>query len=262
MLSSDGKKITVESNDGLPILLLVEDNSDMSNYIYSILKNEYQVHIAENGKQGLDLALNIIPDLIISDIMMPVMDGYEFCRAIKINIATSHIPVMLLSAKSSTESRIAGLETEADVYMSKPFNPLELQLQVRNIYNQHQKTKDKYISSDSLIPDETNSNSMEQKFLSKLSELMEDNYRDPEYSVELLSTDIGLSRSQLHRKLIALTNISASKFIRTYRLKIAMKKIKAKSGNISEIAYDVGFNNVSYFNKCFLEHFGKRPGDI
>ena len=234
----------------------------MSNYIYSILKSEYQVHIADNGKRGLDLALNIIPDIIISDVMMPVMDGYELCRALKTNIATSHIPVMLLSAKSSTESRIAGLETEADVYMSKPFNRLELELQVRNIYNQHQKIKDKYISSDSLIPDESNSNSMEQQFLLKLSELMEANYRDPEYSVELLSVDIGLSRSQLHRKLTALTSVSASKFIRIYRLKKAMKMLKAKSGIISEIAYDVGFNNVSYFNKCFLEHFGERPGDV
>lgn len=262
LLSIDDNNVEEEVNNDLPILLLVEDNSDLTDYIQSLLSDDYQILKAENGKIGLELALKEIPDLIISDIMMPVMDGYELCKAIKTNIATSHIPVMLLSAKSSTESRIMGLETEADVYMSKPFNPLELQLQVRNIYNQHEKIKGKYSSSDSLIPAEGVANSMEQQFLQKLTDLMEGNHRDVEYSVDRLSKDIGLSRSQLHRKLSALTNESASKFIRTYRLKKAMILLKAKSGNISEIAYDVGFNSASYFNKCFLEQFGKRPGEV
>lgn len=249
------------SIEDLPLLLLVEDSVDLSNYIHSLFSNEYRIHIAENGKIGLDLALSIVPDVIISDIMMPIMDGYELCKALKTNIATSHIPVMLLSAKSSTESRITGLETEADVYMTKPFNPLELQLQVRNIYKQHQKIKKKYLHSESLIPDDSSSNSIEQKFIMKLSDLMEEKHKDPEYSVEQLSSDIGLSRSQLHRKLRALTDTSTSKFIRVYRLKKAMLLLKQNSASISEIAYDVGFNNVSYFNKCFLETYGIRPGE-
>ena len=262
LLSVDDNNEETEVDNDLPILLLVEDNSDLTLYIESLLSDDYQILKAENGEIGLNLALKEIPDLIISDIMMPVMDGYELCKSIKTNIATSHIPVLLLSAKSSTESRIMGLETEADVYMSKPFNPLELQLQVRNIFKQHQKVKDKYNGSESLMPEESTSNSVEQQFIQKLSDLMKENYRDPDYSVELLSSDIGLSRSQLHRKLSALTNESASKFIRSYRLKKSMLLLQAKSGNISEIAYDVGFNSASYFNKCFLEQFGKRPGDV
>jgi DNA-binding response OmpR family regulator len=262
LLSKEDDNLEIEELSDLPLLLLVEDNSDLTQYIQTLFKDDYQILIAENGKVGLDIALKEVPDLIISDIMMPEMDGYALCKAVKTNIVTSHIPVMLLSAKSSTESRILGLETEADVYMSKPFNPLELQLQVRNIFNQHQKVREKYAKSDSLIPEEIVSNSMEQQFIQKLSDRMEENFRNPDYSVEGLSKDIGLSRSQLHRKLSALTNESASKFIRSYRLKKAMKMLVTSSGNISEIAYDVGFNSVSYFNKCFLAQFERRPGDV
>ena len=242
-------------------ILVVDDSESIRELISSNLTDAgYNVIKAVNGQDGLD-KLNTDIKLIVTDLNMPIMDGYELCKALKTSIVTSHIPVMLLSAKNSTESRIAGLETEADIYMSKPFNPLELQLQIRNIFNQHQKLKEKYISSESLIPEEAGSNSMEHQFLIKLSDLMEVNHQNPEYSVEKLSNDIGLSRSQLHRKLQALTNDSASKFIRTYRLKKALTKLKEKSASISEIAYDVGFNNVSYFNKCFLETFGYRPGE-
>jgi signal transduction histidine kinase/DNA-binding response OmpR family regulator len=261
MLSLDTIDRVENMSDTLPLLLLVEDNADLSHYIQSLFLNEYQVHIAENGEKGLELALSLVPDLIISDIMMPVMDGYELCKSLKTNIVTSHIPVMLLSAKSSVESRITGLETEADVYMSKPFNPKELQLQVRNIFKQQQKLKAKFLQSEVLIPDELSSNSVEQQFITKLSKLMEEKHQDPTYSVEQLSADIGLSRSQLHRKLQAIANTSASRFIRIYRLKKAMKLLKEKSASISEIAYDVGFNSVSYFNKCFLETFGHTPGE-
>jgi len=247
----------------LPLILLIEDNEDVRNYIYSILTETCQVLFANNGLEGRDKAFDIIPDLIISDVMMPIMDGFELCAAVKSDIRTAHIPVILLTAKSSAESRIKGLEQEADVYMSKPFNPLELELQVRNLLNLQERQRDRYKTSNELtIPLSIDCNSMEQKFLSKLEEVMASNYKDQEFTSELLGSELAISRSQLHRKLKAISGESASKFIRIYRLKIAYKLISDQTGSISQIAYEVGFNNVSYFNKCFKETFGIQPSEL
>lgn len=254
---------TLEPNTKLPLILLVEDNPDVLTYIRSILSDSYQLILAQNGKEGLEKGLEYIPDLIISDVMMPVMDGFELCTAIKSDIKTAHIPLILLTAKSSSQSRIRGLEHEADVYMSKPFNPNELELQVRNLLRLRERLREKYRTDASqIIPISVENNSMETRFLEKLAEVMASNYENPEFSAELMSSSMAMSRSQLHRKITTLTGQSTTKFIRTYRLKIAHQLIASNAGTISEIAYRVGFNNVSYFNKCFKEFFAQLPTEI
>lgn len=252
---------TEDEANALPILLLVEDNEDVRAYVLSIFEKEYQILVAENGEVGVDLAFEHIPDVIVSDVMMPVMDGFEMCGLLKRDMRTSHIPLLLLTAKNAPESRILGLEIEADVYMSKPFHPKELRLQVRNMLKLHQNLRDKYQNTETLIPTSDKPESMEEQFLNRLSEAMEKNYTDSEFKVEDLCAEMALSRSQLHRKLKALIGESTTRFMRTFRLKKAKALVDNHSGTISEIAYGVGFNNVSYFNKCFLEQFGTTPSE-
>ncbi|MFZ6050408.1 ATP-binding protein [Halocola ammonii] len=246
----------------LPQLLLVEDNKDVRDYVKSILAADYQIEEAENGKIGLELALEIIPDLVISDVMMPEMDGYELSETLKKDERTSHIPVILLTAKASAESRIAGLETEADIYLSKPFVPQELKLSAKNLITSRKKLREKYSKGLKFEPSEVAINSVDEQFLSRLIKVIEANFAKPEFTVEKLSSEIGMSRSQLHRKLQALTNESASNFIRSFRLQRAHQLLEKKAGTISEVCYRVGFNSHSYFTKCFLEEFGYKPSEI
>lgn len=251
-----------EASSQKPLLLLVEDHADVRKYIHSILDSEYTIIHAENGKTGQEKAFETIPDLIVSDVMMPFMNGFDLCQSLKSDIRTSHIPFVLLTAKSSAESRIQGLETQADCYLEKPFNPKELQLQIRNLTALHHNLKAKYQEANLLIPAGVNLNSAENRFIEKLTKIMEEQYANSDFNVQEFSREIGLSRSQLHRKLIAITGESPSQFIRSYRLKIAEKMLIAKTGAVSEIAYNVGFNSVSYFNRCFSEKFGKKPSNV
>ncbi len=252
------EEISKEEID-VPIVLLTEDNADVRTYIESILGDTYHMMLAPDGRDGLAKAIEYIPDLVISDVMMPEMDGYELCAALKSDIRTAHIPIILLTAKASIESRVKGLEMQADSYISKPFNPKELELQVKNLLNLKSRLREQYILDTQLIPEPADTNSMEQVFLEKLGDIMEKNYQNSEFTAELLGKEIGISRSQLHRKLKALVGESTTGFIRTYRLKIARKRIENKTGTISEIAYQVGFNSISYFNKCFREKYGLTP---
>lgn len=245
-----------------PIIVLIEDNEDVRNYIRSILRDKYTIKEAPNGEAGIDLATSVIPDLIISDVMMPRMDGYETCRRLKKDIKTSHIPVILLTAKSSLHSRLLGLETEADLYLNKPFVPQELLLCIHNLIESRRKLREKYNRQLVLKPSEISINSTDEQFLQRLLNVVEANYQDENFSVEQLSVEIGMSRSQLHRKLQALTNESASQFIRTFRLQRAMEMLKKSHGTISEIAYKVGFSSPPYFNKCFSEQYGCTPSSV
>lgn len=257
-----GKDINEVLDEERPVLLIVDDNEDVCAYLISLFEDDYHIVTAVNGELGLDKALETIPDVIVSDVMMPVMDGFEMCGHIKKDMRTSHIPLILLTAKNAPESRITGLEIEADVYMSKPFHPKELRLQVRNLLKLHQNIRDRYQASDALVPVVDNPESMEQRFLNKLSEAMDEHYADSEFKVDDLSKAMSLSRSQLHRKLKSVTDETTTEFMRTFRLKKAKELLLARTGIVSEIAYQVGFNNVSYFNKCFLEKFGVRPGEM
>jgi signal transduction histidine kinase/DNA-binding response OmpR family regulator len=245
-----------------PIILLIDDNEDVRNYIKSILLPQYILFEAVNGEEGVRQAFTFIPDLIISDVMMPIMNGYDVCRMVKKDERTSHIPVILLTAKASINSRLTGLETEADMYLNKPFVPKELLLSIANLIQSRKKLRDRYNRQVILKPVDIAINSMDELFLQRLMKILEENYEDENFSVEQLSKEIGMSRSQLHRKLHALTNESTSQFIRSFRLQRAMEFLKKNSGSISEIAFKVGFSNPSYFNKVFLQHYGCTPSSV
>lgn len=244
------------------LILLMDDNEDVRSYIKSILGDQYILFEAPNGEEGLRMARAFIPDLILSDVMMPVMDGYETCKRLKKDEKTSHIPVILLTARASVNSRLEGLETEADLYLSKPFVPQELLLCIQNLIQSRRKLRERYNRQLVLKPVDISINSTDELFLQRLMKILEANYGDEEFSVEQLSVEIGMSRSQLHRKLQALTNESASQFIRTFRLQRAMELLKKSHASISEIAYKVGFSNVPYFNRCFLQHYGCTPSSV
>lgn len=245
-----------------PIVLLIDDNKDVRNYIKTILDTTYNLLEAVDGEDGILKAEEYIPDLIISDVMMPKKDGYAVCAHLKQEEKTAHIPVILLTAKASAKSRIKGHETEADLYLSKPFVPKELLLCVHNLIQSRKRLRERYNKTVVLKPSDIAINSIDELFLTRLSKVVEANFEDEDFSVDQLSKEMGMSRSQLHRKLHALTNESSSHFIRSFRLQRAMALLKKNNASISEIAYKVGFGSPSYFNQCFSKHFGCTPSSV
>lgn len=241
------------------IVLIVEDNPDMRIYLKESLKGRYQTLEAEDGEQGLKKAAQDTPDLIISDVMMPKMGGYEMCQQLKNDERTSHIPVILLTAKADAESKITGLETGADDYLAKPFNARELLVRVKNLIELRRKLWQKFRQGGTFVTDDTVLSSLDARFLQRAIALIETHIDDPDFSTEAFGKEIGLSRSQLHRKLSALTGQSTHEFIRTLRLQRAAQLLAHHSGNVSEIAYQVGFNSPSHFTRAFREMFGKPP---
>ena len=249
--------------DPRPVVLVVEDNYDLMASIRESLEETYQVLGANNGLKGLEKAVNFIPDLIVSDVMMPEMDGFVLSKKIKSNEHTSHIPLILLTAKAGKEDKMIGLETGADDFITKPFDHDELLVRIKNLIVQRKKLTEhilKNISPDNQLST-SGVSSMEQKFLKKAINAVANYISDSEFSVELFAKELSMSRVQLHRKLTALVGQSARDFIRTIRLKKAAQLLKKNSGTVSEIAYDVGFSNPSHFSKCFREQFGKLPSE-
>jgi signal transduction histidine kinase/ligand-binding sensor domain-containing protein/DNA-binding response OmpR family regulator len=244
-----------------PIVLLVEDNPDMRSHIISYLTTDYQVVEAQDGEEGLTKAIELIPDLIISDVMMPRKDGNELSRLLKQDERTCHIPIVLLTAKASRESKISGLETGADDYLMKPFDPKELLLKLKNLLALRQRLMERFKNRTAYKPEESAVRSMDEVFLQRVIGVIEDHIREEEFSVEQLSEEVGLSRTQLHRKLSALTNQSASELIRTVRLTRATELLRKNAATISEIAYAVGFSSLNYFTRCFHQQYGISPSD-
>jgi signal transduction histidine kinase/ligand-binding sensor domain-containing protein/DNA-binding response OmpR family regulator len=252
----------IESEDKT-IILIVEDNADVRNYIKDSFDDSYRVLEAVNGEQGVNKACEIIPDLIISDIMMPKMDGNELTRRIKNDERTSHIPVILLTARSEQESKLEGLETGADDYLTKPFDTKELKIRIKNLINIRRKLQEKFSSKKIVATKiEKKLSKIDEKFLSKVLEVVESHLSQEEFSIEEFGNEVGMGRVQLHRKLKALTGKSPSLFLRSVRLAKAKKMVEEKQGNISEIAYSVGFSTPIYFTKCFKEEFGYTPSDL
>ncbi|MDH4089200.1 MAG: response regulator [Cyclobacteriaceae bacterium] len=247
-----------EADDRLEILI-VEDNRDLRSFIASILERDYSIVEAVDGIDGMKKAVASIPDLIISDVMMPMMDGFEMCKNLKANEKTNHIPVILLTAKAARENKLEGLETGADDYLVKPFDDAELQVRIKNLIAIRQKLQQKYQQESWLKPKELKVASVHQKFLEALKRVVEKNIDNELFSVEDLGEALAMSRSQIHRKLKALTNQSATTFIRNYRLHRAADLLSQEAGNISEIAYKVGFNSQTYFSSSFQELFGCSP---
>ncbi len=246
-----------------PLLLIVEDNNDLRSYIRSYLEADYNISEAIDGEIGLRKAIEKIPDLILSDVMMPMMDGYQLCKEIKTDERTSHIPVILLTAKAAMEDKLEGLETGADDFLTKPFDPAELMVRIRNLIEQRAKLRERYLVDFNLNPQPIpgKAESMDEQFMQKAISLVNEHLSDPDFSVEKLGEEMAMSRMQLHRKFKAVIDLSATGFIRVLRLKKAAELLQGKTGNVTQIAYDVGFNNLSYFAKCFQEYFGITPSE-
>ncbi|MDN5216165.1 ATP-binding protein [Fulvivirgaceae bacterium BMA12] len=245
-------------NEDAPILLIVEDNEDLRNYIRKHLP-QFKILEAENGVDGLQAAQEHVPDLIVSDVMMPKMDGVTLLQCLKTNEKTSHIPVILLTARADVDSKIAGLQTGADDYLTKPFNARELNIRIVNLIDQRNKLKALFSSRITLEPKEIAITSADERFIKRVMDLINQNMDNSDFDVETFQKEVGMSRMQLHRKLKALTGCSTSEFIRVQRLKRAAQMLEAKADNISQIAYLTGFSNLSYFAKCFKEQFGVSP---
>ncbi len=242
-------------------LLVVEDNDDLRSFIISSLGGEFHFIEARDGREGMEKAFEEVPDLIISDVMMPEMDGITMTKKIKKDTRTSHIPLILLTAKTSEESKLSGLETGADDYLTKPFNRNELLLKVRNRIALQVKLREKIRLE--LLKDspKVEVQSADEKFLIKVKEAILKRMDDEQLGVESLAEEIGLSRSQLLRKITALTGVSVNELIRTFRLQKAAHLLEQKWGPVAQVAYEVGFSNLSYFSKVFKEQYGVLPSE-
>lgn len=254
--------LTEEEISAQNIVLVVEDNDDIRNFLRLTLEPTYRVFDAVDGEMGIEKATEIIPDVIICDVMMPGKDGFEVTKLLKKQEKTSHVPIILLTAKAGVDNRIAGLETGADAYVPKPFSSEELHARVKNLIDGRKKLKEKFSRSLLVKPEVVSEPSMEEKFLMRVKAAVEAHLDDENFSVEELSKEVGMSRAQLHRKLIALTGVSASRFVRNYRLEHAYQLLQNKVGTVSEIAYRVGYSSPAYFTKCFTEDFGISPSQV
>lgn len=243
-------------------LLIIEDNRELREYLIRLLGNEYQIITAENGIQGTQKAIEQIPDVILSDVMMPGKDGFQVCKELKNDIRTSHIPIVLLTARADTSSRISGMEHGADAYLTKPFNKKELRICLHNLLVQRETLRLKFGSTlFDKMPD-TKEAGLNGKFLDKVTGLLEKNYKNDRYGIQQLHSDMGISRVQLHRKLIALTGLSASNFIRNFRLQKAKQLLLETNKNVSDIAYEVGIADAKYFSKSFILEYGLNATEL
>lgn len=256
----------VPDNSSLPTVLVVDDNEDMRRYIRTLLTDKYYVTEAVDGENGLQVAHETIPDIIVSDVMMPVMDGLEFCRRIKADTMTSHIPVILLTARSTEEQQLEGLGSGADDYMTKPFraqlllaridNLLKSRIKLRHLFNGKVKNEPEVKEAEEKL------SPLDRKFIDRLKAAMEKHLSESDVKVDDIGSDIGLSRVQLYRKLKAITGLSPAELLRQMRLQKAYDLIMHSDQPISAIAYDTGFSSPGYFSKCFRDEYGISPSDM
>jgi signal transduction histidine kinase/ligand-binding sensor domain-containing protein/DNA-binding response OmpR family regulator len=257
-----GQKIKIYNNKKNPVILLVEDEADVRTFIREYFEINYHIIEASNGKEGFDMAVRNNPEIIISDVIMPLMDGVEMCKKLKEDIRTSHIPIIMLTARSSTENKIEGLETGADAYIEKPFSSDLLEVQINNLLENRKILRDKFSKELILQPADIVITSVDAIFIQKAMDIVEKHMSDLDFGSEEFCSEIGMSRSQLHRKLKALTSQPASEFIRTMRLKRAASLLKDSRLSVEEISFRVGFNSPAYFTKCFKALFGKTPSEF
>ena len=244
-------------------LLIVEDNSELRKYLKDELKSQYKVLVAKDGLEGLKIAKDSLPDVIITDVIMPEMDGFEFCKNIKEDLTTSHIPLLMLTAKTKIDDRIEGIGLGADAYMIKPFDMRLLKLRLQQLITSRKLIFDKYFGTISGAEDNANASSLDKDFIQRVLNYVHENMSDSDLSVEFLASQLNLSRSQLYRKIKTLTGQTVNEFLRKVRLQRAKQIIETESDvNISEVCYQVGFSSPSYFTKCFKSHFGILPTEV
>jgi signal transduction histidine kinase/FixJ family two-component response regulator len=252
---------TLSGSHDLPVVLVIDDSHDIRRHIRESLSKDFSIKEATNGKEGLEKAIVLVPDLVITDLMMPEMDGLEFCSKLKTDERVSHVPVIMLTAKAELEHKIEGLETGADDYITKPFNSRELNIRSKNLIEQRKMLRDKYSGVISLEEEKVQIKSMDEKFLERARKVIEKNIRDSNFDVNSFYPEMGMSRMQLFRKLKALLNQTPGELIRNLRLQRAAQLIRQNYGNIAEVTYEVGFNNLSYFAKCFKDKYGLLPSE-
>ncbi len=253
---------TADHVSGLLRILVIEDNEELAEYLKALLRGEYQVLTADDGISGVEQTVIHIPDIILSDVMMPGKDGYQVCKELKNDPRTNHIPVVLLTARADADSRINGLGCGADAYLTKPFDKKELMVCIHQLYIQREKLKLKYQAKlYETIPEERTGNE-DIRFLNKALSILEKNYNNENYRIKDLCMYLDISRVQLHRKLTALTGQPTSNFIRSYRLHKASKLLVETDRSISEIAYEVGFSDPNYFSRVFIQEYGITPKEM
>ncbi len=269
--STENIESTTKNLMTLPTVLIIEDNADVVNYLKNCLDKDYHLEVAYNGDIGIEMAIEKIPDLIISDVMMPGKDGFEVCQTVKTDQRTSHIPVILLTAKVDIASKLVGLEQGADAYLPKPFDPKELSIRVHKLLENRNQLKQffgqlytpfsKEINQN--LPKESSKDELiENQFIQKMNAILEQNIQNEDFALPEFCRQLGMSRSQLFRKTKALTNMAPSDYIRTYRLQKAKYLLEHSDLNVTEVAYDVGFKNPSYFSNSFQKMFGFAPSSL
>ena len=259
---SASENIIDEDSSNKPEVLIIEDNEDVLKYLQICLGDLYHLMICKDGEEGVTTAINRVPDLILSDVMMPMKDGLTVSRELKHNPVTSHIPIILLSAKSDVASRIAGLESGADIYMTKPFEKDELRIQIQNLLNRFKEYHLRYANPETIPPQTQDVQlEVEDEFITRIRNLVHEHLDDSDFSVHDLERGVFLSRSQLHKKLKALTGLSTMQFVSRIRLSVARDKLKSADKTISDIAYEVGFSDPNYFSRAYSEEFGESPSE-
>ncbi|MFC3414425.1 response regulator [Algoriphagus hitonicola] len=252
-------KDTTKLSDQAPKILIVEDNKSLRNFLVRELSNTYHIIEASDGKEGIYEAYKHIPDLILSDIMMPEVDGLALCKELKTNEKTSHIPIILLTAKIEEETQLMGFQLGADDYIQKPFSSRQLALRIEKLIELRNRLRIRYSQGTFISPKEIAVSSTDEKFLQKIQEIVDSDFMESDFSVDEFCQKLGMSRMQLHRKLTALTGLSTSAFIRDQRLRKAIQKLEKTDETVAEIAYSVGFSSPSYFIKCFKETYQMTP---
>ena len=273
---SEVEPAAVADNEDKPLLLVIDDNEDILNMVGELMKDEYRIITASNGKDGIRIASKFIPDLIICDVMMPVMDGLECCRLLKSEVSTSHIPVLMLTACSMDEQRTQGYESGADGYLAKPFNSKMLRMRCRNLIENRKRIRELWTASPATVPaveqgSQTKApaakampvaTDMDSEFYARFLAYVKAEMGNPDLSVDAIASEMGMGRSQLYRKIKALTNYSPVELLRNLRLKQARELLTTTEKSVSEIAYEVGFAAPAYFTKCYREMYGETPTDI
>jgi len=247
------------TKDDKPHLLIIDDNSDLRLFIMHEFMDSYRISEASDGVAGFEKACTEIPDIILCDVMMPNMDGFTLCRKIRLHVSMSHIPIILLTARSSDNHILEGLSSGANDYISKPFSISILKAKVKNLIALQHEIANRFLKLPLPAVREISPSSIDEKFLQKAYEVIEKNLNNPDLDVDRFSTAIGMSRAQLYRKIQMLSGQSVKEFIRIIRLKKAAEILTKENLNISQVAFDVGFSSVAYFTKSFSAYFGVTP---
>ena len=256
-LNDDLKDSIIDNSK--PTILLVEDNKPLRKFMKNLLKEEYNILEAENGKSAFNMAIKHKPNLIISDVVMPVMVGTELCSEIKKNIKTSHIPIILLTSRTSLIYKLEGLDNGADDYISKPFNIKEFKARIKNTITSNNRIKEKFTGEDAILSNEIIISSLDEKLYKKALQIVQTHIANIDFDIPYFCSELGVSRTMLFTKIKAWTNFTPNEFIQHIRMKYATELLEQGKTNVSEISYKVGFKNPKYFSKCFAKKFGKTP---